>query len=281
VSALVIARKEFQDAIRSRRLIAMTALFTLFYAGLAYLYAIVASVDPQAASALDLVSFLVGPAAILVPIVGLLAGYKSIAGERESGSVKLLLGLPHSRQDVVVGKVLGRAAVVTVSTLVGFLVAAIVAFVRYGSFSAEGFVLFTLLTLVLALAFVSIGVGLSATTGSTNRAVLGVVGIFFLFQFIWGQLPNLLNYVLNGSFGFSQQAPEWAYLVVRLDPQTAYQTVVRNWVIQNPLQQALNQQLFGGDPPVFISPWFALAVLFAWILLPAAVGYLSFERTDL
>jgi ABC-2 type transport system permease protein len=281
VSWSVVARKDFQDAIRSRGLIAMTILFTLLYAGAAYVYTFIGSSSPQAASVLSLISFLLLPATILVPIVGVFAGYRAIAGERETGSIKLLLGLPHTRQDVVIGKIVGRSSVVTVSTFVGFLVAAVVAAVLYSSFPAVDFVAFGALTVLFALAFVGIGVGISAATGSTTKAIAGGFGVFLLFQFLWGEIPKLINYIANGSYGFSGRQPNWSYLFEQLDPQNAYQLAVNEWVVQSPLREALYQQVFGGNPPLFFSPWFALAVLLAWVLVPAGLGYLAFKRADL
>jgi ABC-2 type transport system permease protein len=281
VSWSVVARKDFQDAIRSRGLIVMTVLFTLLYAGAAYAYTFIGSSNPEAASVLSLISFLLLPATILVPIVGVFAGYRAIAGERETGSIKLLLGLPHTRQDIVIGKIVGRSSVVTVSTFVGFLVAAIVAAVLYSSFPAVDFVAFGALTVLFALAFVGIGVGISAATGSTTKAIGGGFGVFLLFQFLWGQIPDLLNYAINGTYGFGGRPPNWSFLFRRLNPQNAYRATVNEWVVQSPLQEAFYQQLFGGNPPIFLSPWFALAILLLWVLVPAGLGYLAFERADL
>jgi len=39
-------------------------------------------------------------------------GYMAVVGERRSGSIKILLGLPPNRADVVFGKLLGRMGVV-------------------------------------------------------------------------------------------------------------------------------------------------------------------------
>lgn len=274
----VVARKDFQDAIRSKGLIGLTILFILFCGGLAYLYTVIGVNDPQAADVIGFVTFLFQPAAFLVPIIGLVVGYKAIAGERESGSIKLLLGLPHTRRDVVVGKVLGRAAVVTVSIIVGFLVGAVVVLALYGSFSISDFALFTVLTILLALAFVSIGVGISASTGSTNRAVIGIVVFFVLFsRTVWNQIPNVINYLVNGSYQFVNRTPDWTYVVRRLNPSNAYQGAVSRWLFDDSILRAL----FGGDVPLALSPWVALAILLSWIFLPAGLGYLAFERADL
>ncbi|MDZ7850465.1 MAG: ABC transporter permease subunit [Halodesulfurarchaeum sp.] len=71
-------------------------------------------------------------AAMLVPIMALIAGYLAIAGERESGSLKILLGLPPSRGEVLAGKFLGRAAVVGIGVAAGFAISGVVTAALYG-----------------------------------------------------------------------------------------------------------------------------------------------------
>jgi len=140
MSALTVAKKDFRDAIRSRTLLALIVLFAIFTAGGAYVSTLIggllSNANPAGSqSALDLIFALLTPASLLVPVIGLLAGYKAIAGERESGSLKFLLGLPHSRRDVVLGKVIGRAAVVTVAILIGFAVGIVAIYVLTDSLS--------------------------------------------------------------------------------------------------------------------------------------------------
>jgi len=64
--------------------------------------------------------------------MALIAAYLAIAGERESGSLKLLLGLPPSRGEVLVGKFLGRSGVVAIGLVLGFLVSGVVTVAIYG-----------------------------------------------------------------------------------------------------------------------------------------------------
>jgi len=51
---------------------------------------------------------------LFLPLVAIFAGYAAISKERTGGSLKLLLSLPHSRKDVIIGKVVGRCGVVGV-----------------------------------------------------------------------------------------------------------------------------------------------------------------------
>ena len=48
------------------------------------------------------------------------AGFDAIVGERERGSLDLLLSLPITRLELLLAKYLGLAAALTLSTLVGF-----------------------------------------------------------------------------------------------------------------------------------------------------------------
>ena len=100
-----IARKDFQDAVRSKWLWGLSAIFFGLFVGSAYL--IGSGVESNGNGALTAEVFVptLGNrvVALVVPIVAIVVAFSSIVGERESGSLKLLLSLPHSRQDVVAG----------------------------------------------------------------------------------------------------------------------------------------------------------------------------------
>ena len=56
----------------------------------------------------------------------MLLGFDAIVGERERGSLDLLLALPITRLELLLGKYLGLALALTVSTLGGFGLVALV-----------------------------------------------------------------------------------------------------------------------------------------------------------
>jgi hypothetical protein len=103
----VVARKDFQDAVRSHWLWALSALFV---AVLAFPPALIIADIIQIGQAseglnTDLFVFLMRDTmTLLVPIIAIVLAYASVTGERDSGTLKLLLSLPHSRRDVVAGK---------------------------------------------------------------------------------------------------------------------------------------------------------------------------------
>jgi len=274
----VVAKKDFRDASRSKALWGLTALFVLFLGGMAYLYTFLQgqSSGEAVVSSLDYVSFLIGPAALLIPITALVITHKSVAGEVESGSAKLLLSLPHTRRDAVVGKVLGRGSVLAASILVGIVTALVVVLAFYDEFDPAVFLTFTALTLLLGLVYVAVGVGLSSSTKDSGRATILAAAFFIVFEVIWEVIPNAIYYLLEGSSATYMDAPGWFFFVQRLSPSEAFSSAT---------------QWFTGStstfPPVFdtvpfyLTGWASLAILLAWLLVVPAIGYYVFKRADL
>lgn len=282
-----VAKKDFWDAIRSRLLIVLTALFALFAAGAAYVVTELS--PPQQAqftgelTTVLLIGGLVSATAIFIPIVAIAVAYRSLAGERESGSLKLLLSLPNSRRDVVLGKFLGRSGVVAVALFVGFAVGLVVTAALADAFSPLEYIAFVAISMCFAFVFIAITVGISAFTTSTSRAAYGAFGLFVVFQFLWSLLAQGVVYVLNGfSFeGIEQDDPliDLFEFVTILDPTAAYQQATL-WVIRQ-LDESGELQEATAELPFYLQDWFGFVVMALWIILPLTIGYLRFESTDL
>jgi len=287
MSVRAVTEKHFRVAIRSRLLIVLTVLFALFSAGAAY---VVTEIDQPGQAALTgevttflLIVGLLQATAVFVPIVAIAVAYRSLAGERESGSLKLLLSLPNSRQDVVLGKFLGRAGVVTVALFVGFAVGLVVTASLADAFSAPEYLAFVGVSLLFAFVFVAIAVGVSAFTASTSRAAYGSFGLFVVFQFLWGVLAQGIAYAANGfSFEGIEQGDavfNLFQLLQILSPTTAYQQGTR-WVIRLIAEEREAAQA-AADAPFFVEDWFGFIVLALWVVIPLAVGYYRFDSADL
>lgn len=274
-----VARKDFQDAIRSRTLLVIASLFVVLPTLVGAVYAFVASngtASGQQATA-NLLAFVGAPLGWLVPLVALLVGYSAIAGERESGSIKLLLSLPHQRRDVVFGKLVGRTLVVATAVVAGFGATALVGLVLFGSLAPVALLGYSGLTVAFAAAYVSIAVGFSAVTPSSSRAAAGAVGAFALFSFVWEGLPRAVHFVLEGSIAPTPGAtPAWYSLLSRLSPNNAYDGALELVTTGSGQVPAA-----GGSTTVFASWWFGLLVLCVWIVGPALLGYVRFEAADL
>ncbi|RKD94897.1 ABC transporter permease subunit [Halopiger aswanensis] len=278
--AIVIAKKEFRDAVRSRALLALTALFALFAAGgVALLSLLPAPADADFGGEFGVVFGLLSPASLFVPIIGLLVGYRAIAGEREDGSIYLLLGLGHDRRSVFVGKLFGRNAVVATAILAGSAVGGGVAAAITDGITPAPFIAFTATTILLGVVFVNIAIGLSATTASTTYAAWGGFGVFVLFQFVWGVLAFGLVFLETGSFP-EPPLPAWYPYIAQLNPQNAYRTLATAPFEANELLGTIAGAP-GTTSTVALEPWFAGVVLLWWGTVPLLIGYYRFRRADL
>ncbi|WP_136717663.1 ABC transporter permease subunit [Halorientalis salina] len=280
---VAVARKDFTDAVRSRTLWAVGGLFVVLAVASSIMFAVLGSSSGTVSQSagrqtmVNLILFLRAPAGWLVPITALLVGYKAIAGERESGSIKLLLSLPHERRDVMLGKVVGRTLVVASAIAGGFGAALVIGLVMYQGVAPLLFLAFVVFTVAFSTAYVSIAVGFSAVTASASRAAAGAVGTFALFNFVWSVLPNAAHLLLEGSpVPDAGQFPTWFVFVQRLSPNGAYEGTILLFQGATTLEAKL-----GGPVPFYLSWWFALVVLGIWIVVPSWLGYLRFRDADL
>lgn len=275
MSWLAVAEKDFRDAIRSRLMIVVAVIFVVSNGGSVAL----GSEYGEAVVAIIL-DLMLRASSVFIPLIAIGIAYRSIAGERDSGSLKLLLSLPNSRFDVVLGKFLGRSGVISVAVVVGFISMLLTTAITFdGDIPAEVLLTFMLATLLLAIVFVSIAVSVSAFTDSTFAAAIGSFGLFVLFQFAWRGLIFLLRYVANGFEipGFGAEPPTWAEVLFAVNPMTGWQQA-SGWLLRRVSEEQSTQQ---AAEAFYLEPWFGFVVLFGWILLPLAVGYLRFEASDL
>lgn len=272
-----VAYKDFQDAVRSRTIIILTVVFALFVAGATLAFSEFAGSESTLGS---LLWALQAPSSLLIPVIAILISYRSIAGERELGSMRFLLALPHTRWDVLLGKILGRTLVVWLSVLIGFALAGVVAF-RYYEFSPLVYFGFTVLTMLLGMVYVSIGVCVSAVTGSVSRAASLVLGVFIVLQYLWGYLWLLGLYIVNGfSLPDLDAFPAWFDFVVGLSPGTAYGELMISVINRQPGSDWVFVGQFD-ESAIQLPEWFPLLVLFGWIGLAVAVGYWRFQGAEL
>ena len=271
---LTIARKEFADALRSRMLwgiVAIIAIMTSLAAGISLL---VPNVEGGAEMAIGGASQFAG---LLVPIMALIAAYLAIAGERESGSLKVILGLPPSRGDVLFGKFLGRSGVVALGLVLGFVVSGVATAALYGGLPVLAFVGTTVLTVVLGVSFVGLAIGISAVTATRARAMTLAIAAYLGLTLLWDLAPNAVHLLLTGEMP-GAVVPGWFLFLQGLSPTGAYNALVQQLLLGEGV--ALEARL-GGPAPGFLDPVVFFGILVAWTVVPLVLGYLGFRRADL
>lgn len=276
MSWATVARKDFQDAGRSRALWALAVLFVLLSALITWAFGSLLGGE-EGMDILGLIGALQSPMTLFIGIIALLVGHKAIVGERESGSLKLLLSLPHSRLDVIVGKLAGRTLVLWIAIALGFITGTVVWFVLVGGGSLTSLGLFGALTLLYGVAYMSVAVSLSASTSSGSRATALAIGFWLLFQFLWNLVILALRIVAGGfevSTVLTQPQPDWAALLQSLSPTQAYGLATIRLI-----PGAAEAGNIGSS--FWASWWWSLAILVLWIVGPLAFGYWRFNRADL
>jgi ABC-2 type transport system permease protein len=275
-SVVAIARKDFDDAVRSKVLWLLGFFFIAVFAGLAALPLVF---DQLAVIFQDLgteayLRVLQSPVSLLFPIIGLLLGYKSIAGELQSGTGKILHTLPHTRLDVIVGKWLGRTFILWITLAVGLLITFVIMIGFYDSADVALFLQFSLLSMLLGAAWVSIGVGLSALTRSTGVAAALIIGAFVFFYFVYDLVRGAVLFILEDGIAMGADTPTWHTVSGVLTPGSAYSIALpSNLAQQGPAQGSMTE--------FYTSPEAGLLILCAWIIVPLTIGYLRFQRMDL
>ncbi len=284
-----VARKEFEDAGRSKLLWALSGLLVAIvvvgYTAIWY------TADDATAS--EVLGFLGFPLQTIVPIAALIVGYMAVVGERRSGSIKLLLGLPPNRTDVVFGKLVGRMAVVGVAVILAFLIALVLGAVFFGSVPIVDWLGFAAVTLLFGVSFAGLAVGVSAGVSSRGRSMALVVGTYMIFVALWELLTAGPYYLIHDE-GPPVEAETWYLVLQQFNPMSAYTTLASNVVegtvppftFQYGLEEFEAAQLtpaerYAGDAPFYLQDWFGAVVLVFWLVGPVAIGYYRFSRADL
>ncbi|WP_276261245.1 ABC transporter permease [Haloglomus litoreum] len=229
----------------------------------------------------------------LIPLVGLLGSYSALAGERESGSVRFLMGLPNSRLDAFLGKFASRMTSVGAPLALGLLVctAAVGALFQNGSY-VEMLGL-TAVTLLYALLFVGLGLALSAVASTSTRAVVGSVGLFALFRGGWPALQAVLLEVTDAErYPF---APDWYYWIGRINPLNAYVKLTTEYAdfgtgshplltraVETDYNPATEEVVVESTVQSFaVTSEFAAIVLLAWTVIVPLGALAVWRRRDL
>lgn len=281
MSVYTVARDDFLNATKSSLVLAVLAgfsLLTLFVFG-----SEISVYDHPTRTLWDVQQAVI----LLEPLLLLGLCYRAIVGDRTSGRIKFILGLPNSRTEYFVGTVLSRTALVVVaivlSLVVGFLVSAATFVI---SPNPVHFVLFGVATVLYLLVFASVFLAISATVDTKPAAILGCIGVYFLLvPFVLGVAPYMnLDTALSATgkvlgFGVSDTLVN---TIKSLTPYPAYGGVAEVVFSQITDQyENIPQPDASARNALHAKLWFDVAVLAVWTVTSLLVGRYAFARKEL
>lgn len=218
-----IALKEFKDGLRNRWMLFITLLFALLAVGISWFGAVAAghvgftNLPATIASLSSLATF-------LMPLIALLLAYDAIVGEEEGGTLMLLLTYPLTRTQILLGKFVGHATILGLSTLIGFGSAALAIAVLVPNVEIlplfGAFIRFIISSTLLGMVFLACAYALSANATEKSTAAGLALGVWFFFVLIFDLV--LLALLVSSQGKFSPEALPWLLL---LNPTDVYRLI--------------------------------------------------------
>jgi Cu-processing system permease protein len=263
-----VIAKELRDAIGNRWLIGYAAVL-----GTLGLAATATGLDSTSGLALQAfgrtTATLMNLCLLLAPLVAVLMGAASIAGERDRGTLEHLLAQPLSRTALLLSKHAALLLALTLATVAGFLPAGVL-LVAQGSGAMLGhYVLFPAIASLGGAAMAGIGLFISVRSRSAVQAQGAAV-------FAWFGFVLLYDLILIGALSVSGLRAEWLAAALAANPVDAARVLA---------VLALEPDLYllgpaGAYIAARLSPAGAaallLGVLAAWATLPAAAAAKAF-----
>lgn len=264
-----LSKKEFMDNVRSRWVIILSILFV----AMILLISAYGGTQTRQESGIKGFEFTINVASsivvLLLSIVAIIMGYKTLVDEVESKSVGLLLTSELSRRDVVFGKFIGLASVLATSIIAGLGIGGIVIGVSSGFQDIDVYGKFMVVAILFSFTYLSISMLMSSMMKRTSRALAGGIFIWIFFNIIWdlvifGMLAASEGIPTSGDFSF----PDWYRYVSSINPNSSF-------------SMAANRLVGGVSLPSMLNLWTLIGILIVWIVVPMIIMVVIFNRRDM
>lgn len=263
----VIAAKEFRDRIRNRWVLAVAVLFTAFALAIAYFGA--AQQGAIGFQGIEVtIASLVSLAIYLIPLIALILGFDAIVGERERGSLDLLLSMPITRLELLLGKFLGLALALAVSTVAGFGLVGLLLAYQLGPDAVYHYLGFMVSAILMGLAFLSMAVAVSVVAGDRARSSGMAIVLWFFFVLVYDVV--LLGILVLGEGRFNL---DFFPLLLLLNPADIFRILNISGLEDMKTLHGLASIL----PESLANPWLLGGIMAAWIAAPLGIAFWRFK----
>lgn len=264
------------DNVRSRWIIAIALVFMALTLAFSYFGSTQSGGSAGFQGLAATVAAMVSIVTLLLPIMSLMLSYAAIAGEVEQGSMGLLLSMPVTRSEVFLGKFIGLGGVVTLALVAGLGASAAVIVAAAGAEGLPGYLAFVGLSVLFALAYVSVGLFFSTLTTKRSTALSLAVIVWFVFNIVYDLVLIGVFVLGGGSINFGPGGP-----TVLPDWMTVAQLVSPGDALAIAATTMLGVTDFGLSYPAWVQPAHSALSLTLWALVPLFLGLWRLERLDL
>jgi len=284
----VVARKELRHVSRSRS--AQTLLVVLLVSVIGVFQAVARGLGPTSATAA--VDNLGLPFQLLIPLAAILVGCFTVSGERASGSLRMLLGMPLSRTEIVVGKLVGGLAALAIGIVVAVGFAILVSLGTFGSVPVRPLVGLGVTTVLFAFAFGGLSIGVSAAAATPKQSIAVVIGGYMTMTFLWEPVVAGIHHAAQLVLPSSVVAT-WVPFLERLNPIEAYADIATTLggasvyplritfgLLDRDPGASLADHVSGGVAGHLVEP-FLIGVLCAWTVVPVLFGMVRLRAVDI
>lgn len=268
-NVLTLIQKELRDAFRNR-------WFLLYAIAFAALSLALAWFSVSGAGSFGVAGFgrttagLINLILLIVPLMGLTLGAMSLAGERERGTLIYLMAQPISSGELLLGKFIGLALALTTALLIGFGLTGILMAFAGGGGDFGVYLTLLVLSVLLAIASLSLGFLISA---AVKRAATAVG----LALFLWLVLVYFGDLGLMGTAVVMQIDVEQLLALALINPLQVFKVAAvldlrDNLEVLGPAGIYAFRTYGAALWPLLV------ALLFGWIIAPFAVATLVFKK---
>ncbi len=277
-----IASKEFKNNLRNGWILVLVIVFILMSLMISF-YGTSGDKGEHWHHLEQAVVYMVGYMEFMAPILGIVFGYGSIVGERESGSLELLSSYPLDKGEIIAGKFLGLWALIAVCVGVGLGVGGLVLSTLVTEMIWAEYYLFVFGSIILGGVYLSLSMMVSTIFKTSNSAVSASVFILFLFNILWF---FIMYAVAEATFGWESMVegvapPTWYFSIQFFNPVIIWYTLL---ALNLPALRQSAMELGGKEVEVYpelYQTWSMIVILILWISIPLLISEYRIRRMDM
>jgi len=203
--AWIVAKKEIKDNIKSARFWGLLGLFILLIIVSSYSVGFTfrfGGAAPAERFFRSVGRSLANSFQYIAPIIGIALGFGAIAGEREKGTLRLILSRPIYRDDLLNGKILAGTILILLAIGISFVIGIPITLVlQKANLTGDDLarLLFLLVpAILLALTYYAISLFVSVNTNRSGYALVVAVVVWIFFTFV---MPLISAFVASSILG--------------------------------------------------------------------------------